>query len=89
MHADSNTAVTGCCRIPYSDSIILCGCFKSDGGRIGPAGQGIHAGGQGIRSLSAIVIVVALRSIRRTDTVEMGLHLAEGIIDGTAGNELL
>ena len=90
MHADSNTAVTGCCRIPYSDSIILCGCFKSDGGRIVPVGQGIHAGGQGIFPFGAVVvIIVPRRGVGGIDTVEMGLHLAEGISHSPAGDEPL
>ena len=89
MHADSDAVVTGCCRIPYSDSIILCGCFKSDGGRIGPAGQGIHAGGQGIFPFGAVVVIVPRRGVGGIDIVEMGLHLAEGISHSPAGDEPL
>ena len=89
MHTNSDTVVTGSCRIPYSDSIILCGCFKSDGGRIGPTGQGIHAGGQGILPFGAVVVIVPRRGVGGIDTVEMGLHLAEGISHSPAGDEPL
>ena len=79
IHAQCDAGIAGFRTIADSNGIIL-GCrINADGYRVRSFGQCIDTGSQGIRSFSAVVIVVALCCIGGVDAVEMGLHLAEGI----------
>ena len=79
IHAQCDTGITGFRAIADSNRIVP-GCrINADGYRVRSFGQCIDTGSQGIRSFSAVVIVVALCCIGGVDAVEMGLHLAEGI----------
>ena len=89
IHAQCDTGITGFRAIADSNRIVP-GCrINADGYRVRSFGQCIDTGSQGIRSFSAVVIVVALCCIGGVDAVEMGLHLAEGISHSPAGDEPL